>query len=152
MVRVTPTVLGRTASSPAPSASAPPPVPVSPVQPWSLGALPRGVAMDPRGVLLSDAPLLSRTPVEPTDGEGFPMAQSDKDDVADLGPLKLDVPGMRMPRAPAVPRDAWVSRPRRPRAAAPGAAALPIAPADASTYYQGGDGGYLTYTAYPYAA
>ncbi|MGV9281417.1 DNA polymerase III subunit alpha [Streptomyces sp. NPDC003730] len=66
-----------------------------------LDALPRGIAMHPCGVLLSDASLLSRTPVVPTSGEGFPMAQFDKDDVEDLGLLKLDVLGVRMQSAMA---------------------------------------------------
>ncbi|MCH0572696.1 DNA polymerase III subunit alpha [Streptomyces sp. MUM 136J] len=67
----------------------------------ALDALPRGVAMHPCGVLLSDASLLSRTPVMPTRGEGFPMSQFDKDDVEDLGLLKLDVLGVRMQSAMA---------------------------------------------------
>ncbi|WP_236239636.1 DNA polymerase III subunit alpha [Streptomyces sp. CC228A] len=67
----------------------------------ALDALPRGVAMHPCGVLLSDASLLSRTPVVPTSGEGFPMAQFDKDDVEALGLLKLDVLGVRMQSAMA---------------------------------------------------
>ncbi|MFE2265955.1 DNA polymerase III subunit alpha [Streptomyces griseosporeus] len=67
----------------------------------ALDALPRGVAMHPCGVLLSDASLLRRTPVMPTSGEGFPMAQFDKDDVEDLGLLKLDVLGVRMQSAMA---------------------------------------------------
>jgi error-prone DNA polymerase len=67
----------------------------------ALDALPRGVAMHPCGVLLSDATLLGRTPVVPTSGEGFPMAQFDKDDVEDLGLLKLDVLGVRMQSAMA---------------------------------------------------
>ncbi|MFJ1975136.1 DNA polymerase III subunit alpha [Streptomyces sp. NPDC087903] len=67
----------------------------------ALDALPRGVAMHPCGVLLSDAGLLARTPVVPTSGEGFPMAQFDKDDVEDLGLLKLDVLGVRMQSAMA---------------------------------------------------
>ncbi|MET9152820.1 DNA polymerase III subunit alpha [Streptomyces griseoflavus] len=67
----------------------------------ALDALPRGVAMHPCGVLLSDASLLTRTPVMPTSGEGFPMAQFDKDDVEDLGLLKLDVLGVRMQSAMA---------------------------------------------------
>ncbi|MGW7301152.1 DNA polymerase III subunit alpha [Streptomyces sp. NPDC054829] len=67
----------------------------------ALDALPRGIAMHPCGVLLSDASLLSRTPVMPTSGEGFPMAQFDKDDVEDLGLLKLDVLGVRMQSAMA---------------------------------------------------
>ncbi|MET8945866.1 DNA polymerase III subunit alpha [Streptomyces sp. NPDC004542] len=65
----------------------------------ALDALPRGVAMHPCGVLLSDASLLARTPVVPTSGEGFPMSQFDKDDVEDLGLLKLDVLGVRMQSA-----------------------------------------------------
>lgn len=65
-----------------------------------LDALPRGVAMHPCGVLLSDASLLDRTPVVPS-GEGFPMSQFDKDDVEDLGLLKLDVLGVRMQSAMA---------------------------------------------------
>ncbi|MFF5446575.1 DNA polymerase III subunit alpha [Streptomyces sp. NPDC012888] len=67
----------------------------------ALDALPRGVAMHPCGVLLSDASLLARTPVVPTSGEGFPMSQFDKDDVEDLGLLKLDVLGVRMQSAMA---------------------------------------------------
>ncbi|MEU3289560.1 DNA polymerase III subunit alpha [Streptomyces longwoodensis] len=67
----------------------------------ALDALPRGIAMHPCGVLLSDASLLSRTPVVPTSGEGFPMSQFDKDDVEDLGLLKLDVLGVRMQSAMA---------------------------------------------------
>ncbi|MFJ6780125.1 DNA polymerase III subunit alpha [Streptomyces yangpuensis] len=67
----------------------------------SLDALPRGTAMHPCGVLLSDASLLARTPVVPTSGEGFPMSQFDKDDVEELGLLKLDVLGVRMQSAMA---------------------------------------------------
>ncbi|MFM9367934.1 DNA polymerase III subunit alpha [Streptomyces sp. Da 82-17] len=66
-----------------------------------LDALPRGVAMHPCGVLLSDASLLARTPVVPTSGEGLPMSQFDKDDVEELGLLKLDVLGVRMQSAMA---------------------------------------------------
>lgn len=67
----------------------------------ALDALPRGIAMHPCGVLLSDASLLARTPVMPTSGEGFPMSQFDKEDVEDLGLLKLDVLGVRMQSAMA---------------------------------------------------
>ncbi|MBZ4019609.1 DNA polymerase III subunit alpha, partial [Streptomyces purpurogeneiscleroticus] len=78
----------------------PPPAPF-----WDLveglDALPRGTAMHPCGVLLSDATLTARTPVVPTGGEGFPMSQFDKDDVEDLGLLKLDVLGVRMQSAMA---------------------------------------------------
>ncbi|MFI8518261.1 DNA polymerase III subunit alpha [Streptomyces sp. NPDC085481] len=67
----------------------------------ALDALPRGIAMHPCGVLLSDASLLTRTPVVPTSGEQLPMAQFDKEDVEDLGLLKLDVLGVRMQSAMA---------------------------------------------------
>ncbi|HEY9440846.1 MAG TPA: DNA polymerase III subunit alpha, partial [Streptomyces sp.] len=67
----------------------------------ALDALPRGIAMHPCGVLLSDDSLLRRTPVMPTSGEHFPMAQFDKDDVEHLGLLKLDVLGVRMQSAMA---------------------------------------------------
>ncbi|MFJ8666968.1 DNA polymerase III subunit alpha [Streptomyces sp. NPDC093600] len=67
----------------------------------ALDKLPRGTAMHPCGVLLSDASLLTRTPVVPTSGEGFPMSQFDKEDVEDLGLLKLDVLGVRMQSAMA---------------------------------------------------
>ncbi|MGC5364955.1 DNA polymerase III subunit alpha [Streptomyces sp. DT24] len=67
----------------------------------ALDALPRGIAMHPCGVLLSDASLLRRTPVVPTSGEGLPMAQFDKEDVEHLGLLKLDVLGVRMQSAMA---------------------------------------------------
>ena len=60
-----------------------------------LDGLPRHVAMHPCGVLLSDATLLDRTPVEASFA-GFPMSQFDKDDVEELGLLKLDVLGIRM--------------------------------------------------------
>lgn len=65
-----------------------------------LDGLPRHVAVHPCGVLLSDATLLDRTPVEASFG-GFPMSQFDKDDVEDLGLLKLDVLGIRMQSAMA---------------------------------------------------
>jgi error-prone DNA polymerase len=65
-----------------------------------LDALPRGYAMHPCGVILSDAGLLERLPVQPTPG-GYPMVQADKEDVEDLGLLKLDVLGVRMQSAMA---------------------------------------------------
>ena len=65
-----------------------------------LDGLPRHVAVHPCGVLLSDATLLARTPVEASYA-GFPMSQFDKDDVEDLGLLKLDVLGIRMQSAMA---------------------------------------------------
>jgi error-prone DNA polymerase len=60
-----------------------------------LDGLPRHIAVHPCGVLLSDATLLDRTPVEAS-FVGFPMSQFDKDDVEDIGLLKLDVLGIRM--------------------------------------------------------
>ena len=65
-----------------------------------LDGLPRHIAMHPCGVLLSDRTLLDRTPVEASFA-GFPMTQFDKDDVEDLGLLKLDVLGIRMQSAMA---------------------------------------------------
>ncbi len=66
----------------------------------SLDGLPRHVALHPCGVLLSDGGLLDRTPVEAS-YLGYPMSQFDKDDVEDLGLLKLDVLGIRMQSAMA---------------------------------------------------
>lgn len=66
----------------------------------SLDGLPRHIAMHPCGVLLSDRTLLDRTPVEAS-LLGYPMSQFDKDDVEDLGLLKLDVLGIRMQSAMA---------------------------------------------------
>ncbi|WP_319804405.1 DNA polymerase III subunit alpha [Nocardioides malaquae] len=63
-----------------------------------LDGLPRHIAVHPCGVLLSDATLLDRTPVEAS-AAGYPMSQFDKDDVEDLGLLKLDVLGIRMQSA-----------------------------------------------------
>jgi len=65
-----------------------------------LDGLPRHIAVHPCGVLLADATLLDRTPVEASYA-GFPMSQFDKDDVEDLGLLKLDVLGIRMQSAMA---------------------------------------------------
>ncbi|MDO5535454.1 MAG: DNA polymerase III subunit alpha, partial [Propionibacteriaceae bacterium] len=60
-----------------------------------LDGLPRHVALHPCGVILSDATLGDRTPVERSFG-GYQMSQFDKDDVEDLGLLKLDILGIRM--------------------------------------------------------
>jgi error-prone DNA polymerase len=65
-----------------------------------LDGLPRHVALHPCGVILSDAGLLDRTPVEAS-WLGFPMSQFDKDDVEEVGLLKLDVLGVRMQSAMA---------------------------------------------------
>ncbi|WJV51711.1 DNA polymerase III subunit alpha [Streptomyces flavofungini] len=66
-----------------------------------LDALPRGMAMHPCGVILSDASLLDRLPVQPAPGGSYPTVQADKHDVEDLGLLKLDVLGVRMQSAMA---------------------------------------------------
>ncbi|XIE81643.1 DNA polymerase III subunit alpha [Streptomyces sp. SBR177] len=66
-----------------------------------LDKLPRGIAMHPCGVILSNISLLDRLPVQPTPGGEYPMVQADKDDVEDLGLLKLDVLGVRMQSAMA---------------------------------------------------
>ncbi len=60
-----------------------------------LDGLPRHVALHPCGVILSDVSLLDRTPVEAS-WLGFPMSQYDKEDVEEMGLLKLDVLGIRM--------------------------------------------------------
>ncbi len=65
-----------------------------------LDGLPRHIAVHPCGVLLGNATLLDRTPVEAS-WQGFPMSQFDKDDVEVLGLLKLDVLGIRMQSAMA---------------------------------------------------
>jgi error-prone DNA polymerase len=55
-------------------------------------------------VILSNAALLDRTPVEAS-WIGFPMSQFDKDDVEVIGLLKLDVLGIRMQSAMALAVD-----------------------------------------------
>jgi error-prone DNA polymerase len=65
-----------------------------------LDGLPRHVALHPCGVILSDAGLLDRVPVEAS-WMGYPMTQFDKDDVEAVGLLKLDVLGVRMQSAMA---------------------------------------------------
>lgn len=60
-----------------------------------LDRLPRHISMHPCGVILGDADLLSLTPTQPS-GIGLPMSQFDKDDIDDMGLLKLDVLGVRM--------------------------------------------------------
>ncbi|MFF5260463.1 DNA polymerase III subunit alpha [Actinomadura viridis] len=65
-----------------------------------LDGLPRHIAMHPCGVLLSNATLRDRTPVERSMLD-FPMSQFDKEDVEAMGLLKLDVLGVRMQSAMA---------------------------------------------------
>jgi error-prone DNA polymerase len=57
--------------------------------------MPRHLAMHPCGILLGDDALLDRMPVQRS-AHGYPVSQFDKDDVAALGLLKLDVLGVRM--------------------------------------------------------
>ncbi|MFA7324674.1 MAG: DNA polymerase III subunit alpha [Candidatus Nanopelagicales bacterium] len=64
----------------------------------ALDGLPRHLALHPCGVLLSNATLLDRTPVQAS-AAGYPMSQFDKDDVQYMGLLKLDVLGVRMQSA-----------------------------------------------------
>ncbi|CCQ45938.1 DNA polymerase III, alpha subunit [Pseudarthrobacter siccitolerans] len=65
-----------------------------------LDRLPRHISMHPCGVILGDATLLERTPVQPS-GLGLPMSQFDKHDMDPMGMLKLDVLGVRMQSAMA---------------------------------------------------
>ncbi len=84
-----------------------------------LDGLPRHVALHPCGVILSDAGLLDRTPVEAS-WLGFPMSQFDKDDVEEVGLLKLDILGVRMQSAMAYALDE-IARVDGPEAAVAGA-------------------------------
>ncbi|MFB9467884.1 DNA polymerase III subunit alpha [Nonomuraea salmonea] len=63
-----------------------------------LDGLPRHIALHPCGVLIGNAGLRDRTPVERSLLE-FPMSQFDKEDVEEAGLLKLDVLGVRMQSA-----------------------------------------------------
>ncbi|WP_380161908.1 PHP domain-containing protein [Kineococcus sp. R86509] len=65
----------------------------------TLDRLPRHLSMHPCGVILSDASLLARTPVQACGIEGMAMSQFDKDDIDPMGWLKLDVLGVRMQSA-----------------------------------------------------
>lgn len=75
-----------------------------------LDRLPRHLSMHPCGVLIGNDSLLSTTPVQPSGAEfsaidTFPMSQFDKDDIDDMGLLKLDVLGVRMQSAIAYALD-----------------------------------------------
>lgn len=63
-----------------------------------LDSLPRNLAMHPCAVAISDKAFLSRAPLE-INASGYPMIQFDKDDVEDIGLLKLDILGVRMQSA-----------------------------------------------------
>ncbi|MEY3020249.1 MAG: hypothetical protein RLZZ272_1233 [Actinomycetota bacterium] len=60
-----------------------------------LDGVPRHLAMHPCGIVLGDDSLTARMPVERS-ARGHPVLQFDKDDVAALGFVKLDVLGVRM--------------------------------------------------------
>ena len=60
-----------------------------------IDGFPRHLAMHPCGILLADDDLGGLTPLERS-AHGYRMSQFDKDDVAALGLLKLDVLGVRM--------------------------------------------------------
>ena len=61
----------------------------------AIDGFPRHLALHPSGVVLSSADLGDRVPMQPSYG-GFTMLQADKDDVEELGLVKLDVLGVRM--------------------------------------------------------
>ena len=65
-----------------------------------LDRLPRHISVHPCGVILSDASLLDRTPVQAS-GMGLPMSQYDKHDMDPMGLIKLDILGVRMQSAMA---------------------------------------------------
>lgn len=60
-----------------------------------LDSLPRNLAMHPCAVALSDKAFRTRAPLE-INASGYPMIQFDKDDVEEIGLLKLDILGVRM--------------------------------------------------------
>nr|WSY56028.1 DNA polymerase III subunit alpha [Streptomyces sp. NBC_00886] len=61
-----------------------------------LDSLVHGMAMHPCGVVISDASLLDRLPVQPTPQGDYPMAMAAKEEIEALGNIKLDVLGVRM--------------------------------------------------------
>jgi error-prone DNA polymerase len=61
----------------------------------AIDGFPRHLALHPSGVVLSSPDLADRVPMQESFG-GFTMLQADKDDVEDLGLVKLDVLGVRM--------------------------------------------------------
>ena len=60
-----------------------------------LDGFPRHIALHPCGIVLSSHDLVDRVPIERS-ANGHRMAQADKDDVEELGYLKLDILGVRM--------------------------------------------------------
>jgi error-prone DNA polymerase len=63
-----------------------------------LDSLPRNLAMHPCAVAISDKRFPSIAPLE-INASGYPMIAFDKDDVEDIGLLKLDILGVRMQSA-----------------------------------------------------
>ncbi|GAA1765659.1 DNA polymerase III subunit alpha [Streptomonospora arabica] len=63
-----------------------------------LDGLPRHIALHPCGIVVSDASLGDRAPLEPS-RIGYDMVQYDKEDVEEMGLIKLDVLGVRMQSA-----------------------------------------------------
>src|SRR5919106_928509 len=70
----------------------------------AIDGFPRHLALHPSGVVLSSPDLADRVPMQESFG-GFTMLQADKDDVEDLGLVKLDVLGVRMLSSIAHARD-----------------------------------------------
>ncbi|MFD7296754.1 DNA polymerase III subunit alpha [Streptomyces sp. NPDC059897] len=66
-----------------------------------LDSLVHGMAMHPCGVVISDATLLDRLPVQPTPQGDYPMAMAAKEEIEALGNIKLDVLGVRIQSAMA---------------------------------------------------
>jgi error-prone DNA polymerase len=62
---------------------------------YEIDDFPRHLALHPSGVVLSSPDLAERVPMQES-FEGFTMLQADKDDVVELGLVKLDVLGVRM--------------------------------------------------------
>ncbi|CAN5685622.1 DNA polymerase III subunit alpha [soil metagenome] len=71
---------------------------------FAIDGFPRHLALHPSGVILSSSDLAARVPMQESFG-GFTMLQADKDDVEELGLVKLDVLGVRMLSAVAHARD-----------------------------------------------
>jgi error-prone DNA polymerase len=61
----------------------------------AIDGFPRHLALHPSGVILSSSDLAERVPMQES-FQGFTMLQADKDDVEELGLVKLDVLGVRM--------------------------------------------------------
>ena len=71
---------------------------------FCIDGFPRHLALHPSGVILSSPDLADRVPMQES-FQGFTMLQADKDDVEDLGLVKLDVLGVRMLSSIAHARD-----------------------------------------------